>query len=86
MAATLTMDELKNMNLADLKREIREQSAMVAKLRLGISMKKEKDTAKFKREKKQLARMLTVLTQKTVDAAAPAAGAKDTAQPSPQKS
>ncbi len=61
MPAKISIKELKNMPLEDLLREIKEQSSVVAKLRLGIKMNKEKDTAKYKREKKQLARMKTVL-------------------------
>ncbi|PIR48411.1 50S ribosomal protein L29 [Candidatus Peregrinibacteria bacterium CG10_big_fil_rev_8_21_14_0_10_55_24] len=64
MATQLSMDELRNMNLTDLRREIREGSTLLAKLRLGIKMKKEKDTARYRREKRQLARMQTALTQK----------------------
>ena len=64
MATQLSMDELRNMNLTDLRREIREVSTLVAKMRLGIKMNKEKDTAHYRREKRQLARMQTVLTQK----------------------
>jgi len=66
MPSLLSISELRNMNHSDLLREIREQCALVAKLRLGIKMKKEKDTAKYRREKKQLAKMQTVLTEKVV--------------------
>lgn len=65
MAGILTIAELHKMNLSDLQREVHEQRTHVAKLRLGIKMKKEKDTAKYRREKTQLARMVTVLTEKS---------------------
>ncbi|MBU0458785.1 hypothetical protein KJ652_02635 [Patescibacteria group bacterium] len=65
MSSLLSIDELTNMQLPDLLREIKEQSSQVAKMRLGIKMNKEKDNAKYKREKKQLARMQTVLTEKS---------------------
>jgi len=64
MSSLVSIKELKNMPLEDLLREVKEQSAVIAKLRLGIKMNKEKDSAKYKREKKQLARMKTVLNEK----------------------
>lgn len=63
MAIKTTMKELRKMNLADLTREALLKQALVSKMRLGIKMKKEKDTAKYRREKRQLARMQTVLTE-----------------------
>jgi len=68
MASLLSIAELKKMQVKDLLRELREQSALVAKMRLGIKMKKEKDTGKYRREKKQLSRMQTVLTEKAYEA------------------
>ncbi|MFA7682174.1 MAG: 50S ribosomal protein L29 [Candidatus Peribacteraceae bacterium] len=85
MANLLTMDELKNMQMKDLLREIREQSALVAKLRLGISMNKEKDTARFTKEKTQLARMHTVLTE-NMRRASSSTATKSTTVSSPKKS
>ena len=64
MASLVSLIELRKMNLADLMRETAGQQAIVAKLRLGIKMQKEKDSAKYRREKKQLAQMQTVLTEK----------------------
>lgn len=73
MAHTLTVGELRNMQSTDLAREAREQRALVAKLHMGIKLQKEKDTAKYRREKKLLARMLTILAQKGTDAPKPVA-------------
>ena len=64
MATKISIKELKNMPTDDLQREIKEQSAVVAKLRLSVKMNKEKDSAKYKKEKKQMARMKTVLKEK----------------------
>ncbi len=64
MATKISIKELKNMPTDDLLREIKEQSAVVAKLRLSVKMNKEKDSAKYKKEKKQMARMKTVLKEK----------------------
>ena len=64
MAHQTTIKELRNMQPEDLRREIRMQRNENAKLRLSITLSKEKDTAKFQRGKKQLPRMLTVLAEK----------------------
>ncbi len=55
--------ELRALAPEDLRKEITEQRAAVAKMHIGISLRSHKDTAAFKREKKQLARMLTALRQ-----------------------
>lgn len=64
MSNTTTTTELKNMNVADLRKEVRAQENAVVKLRLGVQMGSEKDSAKYVRAKKQLARMKTVLSSK----------------------
>ena len=64
MAHQTTIKEFRNMQPEDLQREIRMQRNENAKLRLSITLGKEKDTAKFQRGKKQLPRMLTVLAEK----------------------
>jgi ribosomal protein L29 len=43
----------------ELRKELAQQKALVRKMRLGIHLNKEKDTAKYRREKRSLARMLT---------------------------
>src|SRR3990167_6448458 len=64
MATVLSMKELRNMQVADLNRDVSSQRGLIAKLSLGIRMQKEKDTAKLKRERKTLARMMTALHEK----------------------
>jgi len=64
MSAKLTITEFRNMQMDDLMRELKEQNILVAKLRLGIKMNKEKDSAKYRREKHQIALIQTVLTEK----------------------
>ncbi|MBI3331557.1 hypothetical protein HYZ99_01195 [Candidatus Peregrinibacteria bacterium] len=64
MSASVTTKELRNSQVTDLERDVRAQQSLVAKLRMGIKLQKEKDSAKYKREKKTLARMMTVLTEK----------------------
>lgn len=58
-----TTAELRAMSAADLQKDIRELTGEVAKQRLVVQARTEKDTASFARAKKQLARMLTVLNQ-----------------------
>ncbi|MFH0769899.1 MAG: 50S ribosomal protein L29 [Candidatus Peregrinibacteria bacterium] len=56
--------ELRKMQRADLEHELHELTTEILKLRLGIEMKKEKDTARFKRLRKQRARVMTILAEK----------------------
>lgn len=67
MAKQTSIAELRTMQMKDLLGEIRTQERLVSKLRLGVKLRKEKDTAKYKSEKKQLARMRTVLAEKRAD-------------------
>lgn len=74
MAHKLTATELRNMQTDELRKEISEKRAIVAKMHIEVQMRSEKDTARFLREKKALARMLTVLNEKKeTPAAAPKA-------------
>ena len=52
------------MQVEDLRKEIRSQQTHVQKMRLQITMNTEKDTARYRREKRQIARMMTVLSEK----------------------
>ncbi len=65
MAAMTTITELKTMQLHDLRKEILTQENTVLKLRIGVTLGKEKDSARYIRERKQLARMKTVYTETT---------------------
>lgn len=64
MASHTTATELRNMQVKDLQKEITSQKAEVARLNMAVTMQKEKNSAKYKHEKKQLARMETVLAEK----------------------
>ena len=59
-----TTAEFRNMQPEDLQREVKEKRQIVAKMRLGLEMRSEKDSAQYKRERKELAKMLTVLHEK----------------------
>lgn len=67
MSATTTTAELRKMPLADLQKEIRQLEDQVAKQRLGVRMGSEKNSAKYVRERKALARMKTILTEKHIE-------------------
>jgi ribosomal protein L29 len=58
-----TAKELRSMSAQDLRRDIAEQRSSVAKMRIGVTLKSEKNTASYSRAKKQLARQLTILRQ-----------------------
>jgi ribosomal protein L29 len=62
MAKNLTMEELRRMNLSDLEKEIEAQRRTITHLRLNISLGKEKAVHLLRKARKQLARMLTLLT------------------------
>lgn len=62
------MTELRKMQTADLERDVTGKRMEIARMRLGIGLNHEKDTAKYRRERKELARMLTVLSEKQLNA------------------
>jgi ribosomal protein L29 len=62
--ATHSLKELRGMQASDLRKEIDEKRKSVAKMRLGLEMRSFKDSAVHRREKKEIARMLTVLNEK----------------------
>lgn len=51
--------ELLAMPSDELRRDMAAQRVLMRKMRMGVELKKEKDTARYRREKRQLARMLT---------------------------
>lgn len=67
MSTRVSYIELMKMPLEDLRRDTHAQDLQVRKLRMGVQLGKEKDTAQYRRERLQLARMKTALTQKTGD-------------------
>ncbi len=64
MSTLATITELRAMQAADLRKEIRAQQSNVRKMRLQITMNTEKDTGRYRREKRQLARMMMALGEK----------------------
>ncbi len=60
MAIAHTATELRKMQKDDLQKEIASAQSFVAKMRLGIGMRSEKNTSDYRIRRKDLARMLTV--------------------------
>ncbi|OGJ83217.1 50S ribosomal protein L29 [Candidatus Peribacteria bacterium RIFOXYC2_FULL_58_10] len=56
--------ELRKMQIPDLEKELRELTVSVLKMRLGIKLKKEKDTARYRLNRRQIARVRTILAEK----------------------
>ncbi len=54
--------ELHRMTMTELRRELLVKRVEYAKMRLGIEMQKEKNHARFKTMRKEIARMSTILT------------------------
>ena len=79
MSSLTTITELRAMQIADLRNEIRAQETNIRKMRLQITMNTEKDTGKYRTEKKQLARMMMVLGEKK--ATEPKKGTEATKEP-----
>jgi len=64
MSAFATTTELRKMSPQELQREIGEKQGVVSKLRLAVRMQSEKDTAKLRKERLYLARLLTIQHEK----------------------
>jgi ribosomal protein L29 len=60
MSKISTSAELRKMNQDDLRKEISEKRLEVAKQKMGLELRSEKDTAKYRREKRHIARLLTI--------------------------
>ncbi len=68
-----TVAELIKMNESELRQEIRSHQTELQKARMNIRLNKEKDTAQYRRNRRQLARMHTALTMVQGKAVAPVA-------------
>lgn len=89
MSTLASITELRSMTLADLRTEIRAHQTEVQKMRLQITMGTEKNTGRYRIEKRQISRMMTVLTekekeQKGKEGAQGKKGAKDVLNPKPK--
>lgn len=64
MATHLSAKELRNMQMEELRKEVTAKRMLISKMHLDVQLNSEKDTARFRREKKELARLLTVIAEK----------------------
>jgi ribosomal protein L29 len=64
MSSHFSPSELRKMNIPDLRREVSGVRARVASMYLCIRLQKEKDTARYQRQKKELARLCTILRER----------------------
>ena len=68
MATLPTIKELRSMQAKDLQSEIAEQQNVLAKMRIDVDTRSEKDTAKLRRLRRAIAQMNTVLVEKNKSA------------------
>lgn len=64
MSTLTAIKELRTMSVSDLEKELRTQLTVVRKMRIELTLNTEKDSARYRREKKQVSRLQTVLTEK----------------------
>ncbi len=67
MSTHLTPKELRSMPREDLHREIKGKSLSVAKMRLDVAIGSQKDTAEYRREKREFARLLTIAREQELN-------------------
>ncbi len=65
--ASSTIGDLLSMSVEDLQKELRTQRVAVAKLRIDVELRKEKDTARYRRERRHLALLETALSRKRAE-------------------
>ena len=68
MSPQSAITELLKMSPEDLHREVRAKRLVIRKLKLQIGMNTEKDTARYRRERRELNRLLTILSEKSASA------------------
>ncbi len=67
MTPTSAITELLKMNPEDLHREAKGKRASLSRKRMHLELKKDKDSASYRREKKELARILTVTNMRKAE-------------------
>jgi ribosomal protein L29 len=65
MAGLPTTTELRKMNVDDLRSEVTSVRREAARIRLGVELQKEKNTARLPTLRRHLAQVLTVLQEKS---------------------
>lgn len=69
MASEHAINEMRKMPRADLEREVQIRKFGLAKQAIGVGMGKEKDTSRLKKDRRAIARMLTVLGEQKRESA-----------------
>ena len=67
MASTLSLTDLRKMQASDLEKDLQEKKLALAKIRLDIGMMSQKDTSQYKKSKKEISRILTVINEKKAE-------------------
>ena len=80
MAKTLTLAELRKMNQEDLQKEVAVLRRTISKGRYDVASGKQKDSHNYQINKKQLARMLTVLKELNASTSRPSQSSERSAQ------
>ncbi|MDB4978728.1 MAG: hypothetical protein JWM56_914 [Candidatus Peribacteria bacterium] len=81
MATYSSTAELRNMDLQDLLRDIRAHEATTAQRRLHIELKKEKNSALYRFERRYVARLKTIYAEKMTNKEISAPAAKEVLKP-----
>lgn len=64
MASTTSAPEMRKMQMSDLLKEISDLRGSIAKMSMGLALRSEKNSAEFRRQKRSLARLLTIVAEK----------------------
>lgn len=64
MAKLPTIGEVRKMSAQDIRADVEALRHDSARVRLGVEMNKEKDASKMKKNRRHLARLLTILQEK----------------------
>lgn len=80
---SVTIAELLKMSEAELRQEIRSHRSLLQQKRMAIRLSKEKDTAQYQRDRRQVACMETALTMIRTKALKPAT--KSSTVPAPSR-
>lgn len=67
MPSLTTITELRNMSTEELVREGAQIRSESARIKMGLTLQREKDHAKYQRLKKQIARIETVLSDRRIN-------------------
>jgi len=58
---------MRKMQMSDLQSEASDLRGSIAKMSMGLALRSEKDSAEFRRQKRSLARLLTIMHEKSTN-------------------